>query len=458
MRRLTLLALLLAGGCAMVGPDYKRPETSLPGAYRAAAPGGALKVPQAWWTLYNDPLLDKLVEDAFAHNTDLYVAIARVDEAQGALKEARAILFFPPVDLNVQAVRGRTATTGQLVTGSGFGVGLSTSFEVDVWGRLRRGLRSVNDQLLASEYGRDTVAITVAGSVARAYFSVRSLDAQLVASRSILEAAEQSLGLARKRADAGISPDLDIYQAGSLRAQSAAQASEIQRQRATFVHELGVLTGHLDLEISPGAFAEIPVPPTTPPGLPSQLLERRPDVKQAEANLEAATERIGVAKGSEFPALSLTGTYGSLAPQVDSLFTTAARTWSIGAGLTGPILDGGRYRARTEQAEAQARQAQGAYEAAVRSAFRDVVDAISNVKLASDTEVDLTDLVDQSRKALHLAEVRYEHGYSAYLEVLDAQRTLNDAQLTLIRNRLALLSFTVDLMNALGGGWAPQGS
>jgi multidrug efflux system outer membrane protein len=219
-----------------------------------------------------------------------------------------------------------------------------------------------------------------------------------------------------------------------------------------------VLTGKLDLHIQPGTFTAIPIPPVTPPGLPSELLERRPDVKQAEANLAAATERIGLAKGSEFPALTLTGSYGTIGSQVDQLFSTGARTWSIGAGLAGPILDGGRYRARTEQAEAQARQAQGAYESAVRNAFRDVVDAISNVKHASDTEVDLRDLVDQSQKALHLAELRYEHGYSAYLEVLDAQRTLNDAQLTLIRNRLALLSYTVDLMNALGGGWAPDNS
>ncbi|HLX23493.1 MAG TPA: efflux transporter outer membrane subunit [Usitatibacter sp.] len=458
MRRLAMLALLVASGCAMVGPDYKRPETSLPAKYGESAPEGALKVPFDWWKVYNDPLLDKLIQDGLEHNTDLYIAIARVDEAQGALKEAHAILFFPPIDLNVQAARGRTTSSGTLATGSGFAVGLSTSFEVDVWGRLRRGVRSVNDQLLASEYGRDTVALTVAAQVARAYFAVRGLDAQLIASRSILEAADQSLSLAKKRAGAGIAPDLDIYQAGSLRAQSSAQASEIQRQRATFVHALGVLTGHLDLQIEPGTFNAIPIPPVTPPGLPSELLERRPDVRQAEMNLEAATERIGVAKGSEFPALSLTGTYGSIAPQVDQLFSTAARTWSIGAGLTGPILDGGRYRARTEQAEAQAREAQGAYESAVRNAFRDVVDAISNVKLASDTEVDLRDLVDQSQKALHLAEVRYEHGYSAYLEVLDAQRTLNDAQLTLIRNRVALLSYTVDLMNALGGGWEPPKS
>ena len=457
-RAILLLAAALAGGCALVGPDYKRPDTSLPAAYNEAAPEGALKVPQDWWKLYNDPVLDHLVEEGLAHNTDLFIAVARVDEAQAALREARAILFFPPIDLNVQAARGRTTSTGQLVTSSGFGVGLSTSFELDVWGRLRRGEHSVQDQLLASQYGRDTVSLAVAASVARAYFAVRALDAQLIASQGILEAADQSLALAKKRAGAGIAPELDIYQAGSLRAQSSAQASEIQRQRATFVHALGVLTGKLDLHIQPGTFTAIPIPPVTPPGLPSELLERRPDVKQAEANLAAATERIGLAKGSEFPALTLTGSYGTIGSQVDQLFSTGARTWSIGAGLAGPILDGGRYRARTEQAEAQARQAQGAYESAVRNAFRDVVDAISNVKHASDTEVDLRDLVDQSQKALHLAELRYEHGYSAYLEVLDAQRTLNDAQLTLIRNRLALLSYTVDLMNALGGGWAPDNS
>ena len=458
MRRAVLVALFAASGCAMVGPDYKRPETSLPAAYSEPAPAGTLKVPLDWWKLYNDPTLDHLVDEGLRHNTDLFIAVARVEEAEGALKEARAILFFPPIDLNVQAQRGRTTSSGTLATGSGFGVGLSTSFELDVWGRLRRGERSVQDQLLSSQYGRDTVALTVAASVARAYFAVRALDAQLVASQGILEAADQSLALAKKRANAGIAPELDIYQAGSLRAQAAAQASEIQRQRATFVHALGVLTGKLDLEIAPGTFTAIPVPPVTPPGLPSELLERRPDVRQAEANLEAASERIGLAKGSEFPALVLTGAYGTIGSQVDQLFSTGARTWSIGAGLAGPILDGGRYKARTEQAEAQARQAQGAYEGAVRNAFRDVVDAISNVKHASDTEVDLRDLVDQSQKALHLAELRYEHGYSAYLEVLDAQRTLNDAQLTLIRNRLALLSFTVDLMNALGGGWEPPKS
>jgi len=196
------------------------------------------------------------------------------------------------------------------------------------------------------------------------------------------------------------------------------------------------------------------VPPLPPAGLPSQLLERRPDVRQAEVQLAAATERIGVAKGSQFPTIKLTGSYGAQSSDLDTLFSTIGSVWSLGANLLGPILDGGRYRARTEQAEAQAKQAEAVYQRAVENAFRDVSDALSNVKAAADSESDLFTRLDASRNALRLAQRRYEQGYSAYLEVLDAQRTLNDAQLTFIRNRQAYLSYTVDLMNSLGGGWS----
>jgi len=183
------------------------------------------------------------------------------------------------------------------------------------------------------------------------------------------------------------------------------------------------------------------------------LLERRPDVRQAEASLQAAVERVGVARAGQFPTLTLTGTFGTASNELDGLFRTPARTWSVGGGLLGPLIDWGRYQARTDQAAAQARQAEGAYVRTVQNAFRDVSDALSNVRRASEAEVELKDHLDQAGKALHLAQLRYEHGYTAYLEVLDAERTYNDAQLLLIRNRQNYLSFTVDLMNALGGGW-----
>ena len=453
MRALAIAASLLLAGC-MVGPDYKRPETQLPGAFLEPSSGtAALEVPAEWWKLYQDPLLDQLVADGLANNADVYIATARVEEAEAALRQAHAVLL-PPLDGQASAFRGRTATTN-LVTTNAFSLGLSTSFEVDLWGRLRRGERSVRDELLSTKYGRDTVAITLAATIARQYFAVRSLDAQLIASNDTLSSADESLSLAKKRAAAGVVPELDVYQAGGLRTAAAAQATEVQRQRETIVHELAVLTGRLDLVIAPGNFDALPIPPLAPPGLPSQLLERRPDVRGAEADLQAATERIGVARAGQFPTLSLTGGIGTASTELDQLFKTPARTWSIGANLIGPIIDWGAAKARTDQAAAQAKQAEGSYVKAVQNAFRDVSDALSNVRRASEAEVELKDHLDQAAKALHLSQLRYEHGYTAYLEVLDAQRTYNDAQLLLIRNRQNYLSFTVDLMNALGGGWTP---
>jgi len=449
---LALAAALALAGC-MVGPDYKRPDFGLPAMFgEPAKPGPTLEIPPQWWTLYNDATLDDLVRAGLERNADVRLAAARVEEAEGALREAHATLFFPLVEGNAGASRSRTLQFG---TANTFSLGLSTAFEIDLWGRLRRAERATRDNLLATQYANDTVALTLAATIARTYFAVKSLDSQYKASEDIVSAADQSLDLARKRLNGGVGSELDVFQAGALRTAASAQAKEIARQRAALLHQLGVLTGRLDLAIPPGDIATLPIPPLPPAGLPSQLLERRPDVREAEAALAAATERIGLAKGSEFPALSLTGSLGLQSTDLDKLFSPGAHVWSLGAGVLGPVIDGGRYAARTQQAEAQARQAQATYQRAVESAFRDVADALSNVRYAADSETDLAAQVEQGKGALRLAELRYENGYSAYLEVLDAQRTLNNAQLAFIRNRQAYLSFTVDLMNALGGGWTP---
>jgi outer membrane protein, multidrug efflux system len=443
------LGMTTIAGC-MVGPDYQRPDVELPASYTEPASNATPSIPAQWWTLYRDPVLDGMIAQGLVRNADVKLAVARVEEAEAALREARATVFFPLVNGNAGASRGRTIQNGLTNT---FTLGVSTSFEVDLWGRLRRAERSVRDQLLASQYGRDTVRLTLEATIARTYFAARSLDSQLVASEEILAAANESLGLAKKRSAAGVASDLDVYQATSLATAAAAQAKEIARQRATVVHQLGVLTGRLDLAVPSKDISSLPVPPLPPAGLPSQLLQRRPDVRQAEAQLAAATERIGVARAAQFPTLSLTGSFGAQSSDLDLLLKPGSRVWSLGANLVGPILDGGRYRARTEQAEAQAKQAEATYQRAVETAFRDVSDALSNVRLAADSEGDLVARLDAARNALRLAQRRYEQGYSAYLEVLDAQRTLNDAQLAFIRNRQAYLSFTVDLMNSLGGGW-----
>jgi multidrug efflux system outer membrane protein len=451
MRALAIATALALGGCAMVGPDYERPASPLPAAYGEASKAGAIEVPKAWWTLYGDATLDELVRAGLERNADAAIAAARVEEAEAALREARATAFFPLVEGAAGASRARKAANGTSTT---LELGLSTSFEIDLWGRLRRAERSVREELLATRYARDTVAATLAATIARAYFAVRSLDSQVAASREILAAADESVGLAKKRADAGVASILDVYQAGSLRTAASAQAKEIARQRAVAMHLLAQLTSRPDLQLPAMDVATLPVPAASPAGLPSELLQRRPDVREAEARLAAATERIGVARASQLPALRLTGSAGFESSELETLVKSPSRIWSVGAGLLGPILDGGRYRARTAQAEAQAKQAEGAYRKAVESAFREVSDALSNVRQAADTETDLANRVTVAREALRLARMRYERGYSAYLEVLDAQRTLNDALLGFIRNRQAYLAYTVDLMNALGGGWS----
>ena len=458
MRRALIAAAGLALGGCMVGPDYQRPDVPLPSTFAESnVPGAAGAVPEQWWKLYGDPVLDALVADGLAYNADVQAAAARVEEAEGQLREAHAVLFFPEINGNAGVNRARSIQLGTPVTATVYSIGISTAFEVDLWGHLRRAERSVRDNLLASRYGRDTVALTLVASIARTYFSALSLDSQYQASEESRKAAEDSVALARRRLEGGVASALDVYQAGTIATAAAAQSKEIARQRAAVVHPLGVLTGRLDVSIPTRMVGELPLPPLPPAGLPSEILERRPDVRQAEQQLASATELIGVARAEQFPTLTLTGSLGAQSTQLSRLFDGGSHIWSVGGGLLGPILDGGRYAARTDQAEARAKQAEAAYRGVVRNAFRDVSDALSNLRYAKDTESDLVEHLQQSREALRLSRIRYERGYSPFLEVLDATRTLNDAQLLFIRNRQNYLSYTVDLMNSLGGGWKSTG-
>jgi multidrug efflux system outer membrane protein len=456
-------AALLAhalGGCSL-GPNYKRPEVSLPDAYPDASSASAgASVPTDWWRLYSDPGLDDLVASGLQKNSDLKLAIARMEEAEALVREANAA-FLPEIDLNAAAGRSRASTrTGTLppnvaVIRNNFLISANTSFELDFWGRLRRGREAAFAQYAATRYGRDVVRLTLAASIAQTYFNIRALDSQIIVSNETLKAAEDSLEIANARAQAGVSSDLDVNQADANRAQVAAQIKDLRRLRALAIHLLGVFTGVLNLDVAPADLWQLPVPPLPPAGLPSTLLERRPDLRQAEATLISANAQIGVARAAQFPTFSLTGALGVQSRDLSTLTSSGAGIWSIGLGIVGPILDWGRYAARTQQAEARAKEAAATYEKTAQTAFREVADALSNVQLAAETEQDLRNRVERANNTLRLATQRYRAGYSAYLEVLDAQRTLNDAQLALARNRQAYLAYTVDLMNALGGGWTP---
>lgn len=456
-RRLALACLLLAG-CA-VGPDYERPAIELPAAYPVQDLGAAA-LRSDWWRLYNDPQLDELVAAALERNADIRFAVARIEEADANLRAARAS-FLPEIDLTGAAVRQGVSTRtavpvplGIPATRNNVRLALSTSFELDFWGHLRRSVESVRAQMLSTRYARDVVALTLAGLTTQAYFGLRSLDAQIVVTRETLANREDSLAYVRKRATGGIASDLDIAQAEGARADIATQLKDLERQRSLIEHQLATLTGRLDQKLAGGDLRTLPVPALPPADLPSTLLERRPDVQQAEELLVSANAQIGVAKSAMFPTISLNGLYGGESTALWTLLNNGASIWSIGFGLSLPVFDGGRYSALTDAAIARDHQALASYQKAVETAFREVADALVSVQQTSSAEADYRAGVDAARRALRLSRMRYEAGYSPYLEVLDAQRTANVSELAALRNRQALLSATVDLMKALGGGWS----
>jgi multidrug efflux system outer membrane protein len=463
MHRRALMVFAFALSGCMLGPDYQRPQTPLPAAY-AEAPtvsvGTASTTMGAdWWKLYDDPILNDLVATAISENLDVVAAVAKIEEFDADLREANAALF-PEIDLGGAAARSRSsravASPSTILLSNDLRVALSASFEIDFWGRLRRMLESARAQLLATHYAKDVVTLSLAGLTTQTYFSLRSLDAQITATSETLTTREEYLRLVRRRVDGGLASGLDLAQALGARSDAAAQLKELVRQRALAEHFLGTLTGRLDLKLSPGDLAQLPVPPVPPTGLPSTLLERRPDIRQAEETLVSANAQIGVAKAALLPKISLIGDFGGESTALSSLVQSGARIWSIGFALAQPIFTAGRLSAEVDATTARQKQALASYQKSIQTAFREVSDALANVSQTAATEIDLQSSVDAARDALRLSGERYEAGYSPYLNVLDAQRTLNISQLALIRNRQALLSASVDLMKALGGGWTDE--
>jgi multidrug efflux system outer membrane protein len=335
-------------------------------------------------------------------------------------------------------------------------VALSTAFEIDFWGKLRRGTEAARAQALASVYGREVVMLTLVSTTVQAYFSLRSLDAQITASLSSLQSREESLDVARSRAAAGLASDLDVNQAEGARADLAALVKELERQRGLVVNQFILVTLNPHLQLPRGDIQTLPMPPMPPAGLPSALLDRRPDIRAAEQNLVAANAQIGVARAALFPTLSLTGNYGGQSAALEDLMASGGRIWSAGFGLALPIFDAGRNLARVDQVKSRQQQALYMYQRTIAIAFREVADAITNLRQTTLIEADLQIRVNAARNSRDLARARYESGYSPYLDVLDAQRNANDAELALVRNRQLQLAYSVDFMKALGGGWNPS--
>ena len=454
--------IIALAGCA-VGPDYKRPAVELPSSYPGAPPqasGASAAVAADWWTLYNDATLNDLVAATLQNNADLHKALARIDQAEAVLAEAGATLF-PEIDIGASSTRSRSSTlnaqplpSGTPAISNSNRLALSTSFELDFWGKLRRASEAARAQVLGTRYARDVTALSLAGAATQSYFTLRALDAQIAVTKATLASREEALAVMKSRAAGGLASQLEVNQAEVARAEAALQSRDLQRQRALVEHQLAQLTGKLDLTIAPGDVMALPMPALPPPGLPSTLLERRPDVRQAEQALVAANAEIGVAKADQLPTFSLTGDFGGQSKELSDVLKSGARIWSIGLSGVMPIFDAGKYSARTRQAEALQRQAAADYQKAVETAFKDVADALTNVQQTSAAADDLQTMVDAAHNALRLSRLRYDAGYTEYLEVLDAQRSANSAEQSLVQNRQLQLIYSVDLMKALGGGWS----
>jgi multidrug efflux system outer membrane protein len=453
------VALLLAVplSACMVGPDYRRPEVDVPVAWRLGPTEAGEISNIAWWDQFQDPVLSNLVRTALANNKDLEIATANVDQAfaqYGIVRSAQ----FPQVDARASATRERSSANIRLggQTFNDYGVNLSASFEVDIWGRLRRATESARASLLASQQGKGTVVLTVVTTVASGYIQLRALDRQL----EIAQRTSQSLGeaarLQRVRFEEGAVPASDYQQAESQYREAVARVPELEREIAQQENFLSVLLGRNPGSIPRGRDIDALLFPTVPEGLPASLLERRPDIRQAEQNLIAANADIGVAKAAYFPDISLTALLGLESAQLSNLFKGPSKTWSFGTGVLQPIFNAGRIRSQVAQAEALQRQALHTYEKAIISAFQDVENAlIDRIKFGQVREEQAKN-VEALRRFRDLADLRYREGATIYLEVANAEQSLFNAQLAYVATQSQLFQSYANLYKAMGGGWVDQ--
>jgi len=464
MRRTRVLRVVAAAllapavGCTL-GPDYQRPEVPTPEAWIRPSLEGETGANLPWWEVYHDPVLQDLVRTALAENKDLLTAVARIDEARAVLGFTKADQY-PSFFASGGAARGKSSEEIPLGgdTANDFFVGASAFFEVDLWGKLRRSTEAARAELLATEEASRAVAIGLVADVASAYFRLRDLDERLEISRRTFQGRTDSLNLIRTRFQGGIVPELDVHQAEIEQAIAQAAVAVFERAVAQTEHALRVLLGRNPGEIPRGrGVNEDLMKVDIPAGLPSELLQRRPDVLVAERLLAAQTARIGVAEALKFPSLSLTGALGLESEDLDDLNNNAG-FWNIAANAATPLFQFGKNEARVDVEVARTEQALRQYEKSVLVAFQEVEDALVAIRTFRDERDARSRQVDAGRGAVRLSRARYDAGFTAYLEVLDVERSLFEAELAEAESRQQELVAVAFLYRALGGGWpvAPE--
>lgn len=494
-----LLALALsvsAAGLAPVGPDYKGPPPSgAPARFKYAKADGKWKLaeprdhasPGAWWRLFHDASLDRLEAQAVSANQDLQIAIARIQEAHSQVRVAAADLY-PNIDLEPGALRQRSSNTdpyqrGKLIganpfaapggAGSGAGNGngfvlnnqplsrtynvfhfpLDLTWELDLWGRVRRNKEAARAAGQAMEADAQNVLLSATSNLAANYFNIRGLDAELDVLDRTVAARREAVRIAAERLQAGLTSDLDLARARSDLALDEAEIFAVTRNRAELENAMATLMGRPASGFSLPRKSLSNAPPAVPPGLPSQLLERRPDVAQAERQLAAANARIGVATAAFYPRISLTGDGGFESGDIGRLFDWQSRLWQIGANAVQPLFEGGRNAANLNVARAQYDEATATYRKQVLIAFQEVETALVDIRTLAGQASAQAEAVDAARQTVNLAQKQYSDGAVNFLDVLDSQRTLLTAERGAARILGLRAQATVQLIKAIGGGW-----
>lgn len=459
MRNFCFSIVLAVGIVACTTTPTAPPVLDLP---TATANDPAL---EHWWTVFGDPTLTSLVDEALAHNLDLAAAITRVDAARAQYKIV-AQTQYPDLNIGANASRARQSLVagfplppGTPAINNDFLLSLNASYEVDLWGKYRNATQAAQNDLLASEYARETVRTVVAAEVARVYFQLLASDAQLSLLQDTLKSRTETVVLQKDRYQAGVIGDFDLATAEAEQAAVASDVAVVQRIVVQNESALAALLGRTPREVyDPQLARDVKMVrlvgvPTLPPDLPSNLLARRPDIRDAERQLAAANQRIDVARADYFPAITLTGGFGSDAGAVRNLFSTPAMIWSLAAGLAQPLIGLVTIEGTVELRTAQRDQSVIGYRQTVQTAFKDAHDALSANKTTRDALAAQTERKNKLERALELANLRYLSGYSPYLEVLDAQRQLLQAQTLQILAARDVRLAVVDVAKALGGGW-----
>jgi multidrug efflux system outer membrane protein len=454
-----IMASGMVAGCK-VGPNYHRPVVQPPTAYRDLSENPQIQ-PQAasyadlpWWQVFRDPQLQELIRIALKQNYDLQIATERINEARAQVAITRSNLF-PQVQGSGDFSGGKEhnfQTKFNFLT-----LTADAAFQVDLFGKLRRATEASRAQLLATEDARQTVILTLVSDVASDYFALLQLDLQLQITSNTVAAQEASVKLTKLRVDHGVATKLDVLQAQQTLDTANAQIPDLERQIAQEENAISILLGNYPQAVPRGRpLVEQPLPPEVPPGLPSTLVERRPDIREAEQFLVAANAEIGVAKAQFFPQISLTGSGGGAfgrSSAFSGLMNSQLGIWSYGAQVSQPIFTGGALRGNLRAAESQHQQALIAYRQAIQHAFGDVSDALIGYQKFREVRLRQEDTVADLQESVRLSNMRYKGGTTTYLEVLDGQRSLFSAELTLAQARGTEYQSLVQLYRALGGGW-----